>query len=33
VRKAFNLRIMPFVDPDLVVKVKASQWNNVGGGR
>jgi hypothetical protein len=33
VRKAFNLRIMPFVDPDLVVKVKASQWNSVGGGR
>jgi hypothetical protein len=33
VRKAFNLRIMPFVDPDLVVRVKASQWNNVGGGR
>jgi Putative metallopeptidase len=33
VRKAFNLRIMPFVDPDLVIKVKASQWNNVGGGR
>ena len=33
VRKAFNLRIMPFVDPDLVVRVKASQWNNVSGGR
>jgi hypothetical protein len=33
VRKAFNLRIMPFVDPDLVIKVKALQWNNVGGGR
>jgi hypothetical protein len=33
VRKAFNLRIMPFVDPDLVVKVKASPWSNVGGGR
>jgi hypothetical protein len=23
---AFNLRIMPFVDPDLMVKVRASQW-------
>jgi hypothetical protein len=33
VRMAFNLRIMPFVDPDLVIKVKASQWSNVGGGR
>jgi hypothetical protein len=33
VRKAFNLRIMPFVDPDLVVQVKASRWSNVGGGR
>ena len=26
VRDAFNLRIMPFVDPDLVIKVRASQW-------
>jgi hypothetical protein len=32
VRKAFNLRIMPFVDPDLLVKVKSSPWRNVGGG-
>jgi hypothetical protein len=33
VRKAFNLRIMPFVDPDLVIKVKASRWSNVGGAK
>ena len=28
VKQAFNLRIMPFVDPDLLVKVKATQWLN-----
>ena len=33
VRKAFDLRIMPYVDPDLLVKVKAARWNNVGGGK
>jgi Putative metallopeptidase len=26
VRQAFNLRIMPHVDPDLLVKVRAIQW-------
>ena len=26
VHLAFNLRIMPYVDPDLLVKVRASQW-------
>ena len=26
VQRAFDLRIMPFVDPQLLVKVKASQW-------
>jgi hypothetical protein len=26
VSHAFDLRIMPYVDPDMVVKVKASQW-------
>jgi hypothetical protein len=26
VQHAFDLRIMPFVDPDLLMKVKASQW-------
>jgi hypothetical protein len=26
VQHAFDLRIMPFVDPDLVTKVRASQW-------
>ena len=26
VRNAFNLRIMPYVDPDLLLRVKATQW-------
>lgn len=26
VRDAFNLRIMPYVDPELLIKVKASTW-------
>jgi hypothetical protein len=26
VRNAFNLRIMPFVDPDLLLKIKAQAW-------
>jgi hypothetical protein len=26
VQHAFDLRIMPFVDPDLVIKVRSSQW-------
>jgi hypothetical protein len=26
IRKAFNLRIMPFVDPDLLVRARARQW-------
>jgi hypothetical protein len=26
VRAAFNLRIMPYVDPDLLLQVKAGQW-------
>lgn len=26
VRMAFNLRIMPFVDPDILVRVRAIQW-------
>jgi hypothetical protein len=26
VRHAFDLRIMPYVDPDLVIKIRASQW-------
>jgi len=26
VRMAFNLRIMPYVDPDILVKVRAIQW-------
>jgi putative metallopeptidase DUF4344 len=33
VRKAFNLRIMPYVDPDLLVKVKSARWSNVGAGK
>ncbi len=27
VRKAFNLRIMPYVDPDLLIKVRATPWS------
>jgi hypothetical protein len=30
VRNAFNLRIMPYVDPDLLLKVKAAQWFRAG---
>ena len=30
VRNAFNLRIMPYIDPDLLLKVKASQWFRAG---
>jgi hypothetical protein len=26
VRKAYNLRIMPYVDPDLVIKVRSMDW-------
>jgi hypothetical protein len=26
VRRAFDLRIMPYIDPDLVIKIRASQW-------
>jgi hypothetical protein len=26
IRDAFNLRIMPFIDPDLLVKVRATPW-------
>ena len=33
VRMAFNLRIMPFVDPDLLVKIKSSDWLLPGDGR
>jgi Putative metallopeptidase len=27
VRKAFNLRIMPYVDPDLLIKSRATAWS------
>lgn len=26
IRKAFDMRIMPFIDPDLLVRAKASRW-------
>ena len=26
VRSAFNLRIMPYVDPDLLIRLRATQW-------
>jgi hypothetical protein len=35
IKKAFNLRIMPYVDPDLLVKARARRWSispsNPGG--
>jgi hypothetical protein len=30
IRKAFDLRLMPYVDPDLVVKVRATDWLHDG---
>jgi hypothetical protein len=33
VRKAFNLRIMPHVDPDLLVKVRSMQWLASGAAK
>jgi Putative metallopeptidase len=33
VRMAFNLRIMPFVDPDLLVKIRSADWLLPGGVR
>lgn len=33
VRMAFNLRIMPHVDPDILVRVRAIQWLAPGAGR
>jgi Putative metallopeptidase len=33
VRSAFNLRIMPYVDPDLLIKLRATQWTLSSSGR
>jgi Putative metallopeptidase len=33
IRKAFNLRIMPYVDPDMLVKVRSMQWLTAGAQR
>jgi len=33
IRKAFNLRIMPHVDPDLLVKVRSMQWLASGAAK
>jgi Putative metallopeptidase len=30
VRAAFNLRIMPYIDPDLLLQIKAAQWFHPG---
>ena len=27
IKKAFDLRIMPYVDPDLLVKARARHWS------
>jgi Putative metallopeptidase len=33
VRSAFNLRIMPYVDPDLLIKLRAHPWTLSSSGR
>ena len=33
VRSAFNLRIMPYVDPDLLIRLRATQWTLSSSGR
>jgi Putative metallopeptidase len=33
IRKAFNLRIMPYVDPDLLVRVRSMQWLAAGAAK
>ena len=33
VRSAFNLRIMPYVDPELLIKLRATQWTLSSSGR
>lgn len=33
IRRAFNLRIMPYVDPDLLIKVRSTQWLMPGDGK
>jgi len=33
VRKAFNLRIMPYVDPDLLVRIRAKPWSLFASAR
>jgi hypothetical protein len=33
VRHAFSLRIMPFVDPDLMIKIRATPWSMTGAGK
>jgi hypothetical protein len=32
-RKAFDLRIMPYVDPDLLVAIRSRPWLIAGGGK
>jgi hypothetical protein len=33
IRRAFNLRIMPYVDPDLLIKVRSTPWLMPGDGK
>jgi hypothetical protein len=33
IRKSFNLRIMPYVDPNLLVRARAVQWLDVFAGK
>jgi hypothetical protein len=32
-RKAFDLRIMPYVDPDLLIAIRSRQWLALGSGK
>lgn len=33
IRRSFNLRLMPYVDPDLLIKVRSTQWLMPGDGK
>jgi hypothetical protein len=33
IKRSFNLRIMPYIDPDLLIKVRSTQWLKPGDGK
>ena len=33
IRRAFNLRLMPYVDPDLLIKIRSTPWLRPGDGK